>query len=554
MFKKVLRFLCLSIIVTALFAAGARANAAVTVSIYNQSAASGATVEVPINVDQANGIAGFQFTVTYDSSVLKATGVSAGGLDHGWLITPNTNTAGQIKIIGVSSSLTPLSSGSGSIVKIEFKVTGQNGDSTNLTFTNNKLTDKTAAVIPSQTQPGTFTVGTPAPAISVTPTSLNFGSVVVDQTSSNQTLTIKNTGNAALTISGITLGGTNADQFILGDTTGCNATITAGSTCSFPVSFDPTSVGTMSASVSITNDSANPTVTVALSGKSTAVKPPVINSFTSDTSSGVAPLQVTFTVDATDLDGVINAYKWDFGDGTSEKTAVGTDKHTYKKAGIYDAIVTLIDNDGKTLVNSKKLLIMATTPKGTSTRIKQGGGKPSVGILVNNGSIIKDAVVKSVDSGIVGMPTDGKGKPTKEISFTIEGNTSNVVKVTIGPLTITKDTIFYKKVKSTWFNLSENTSTSNYGLTVDKAKGMVSFNVTDNGKLDSNKTIGTISDPLIVAQKTTSNGTGSTSTSSGGGGGCTIGTSNDIDFSLPLFLLLSLFYLFKKDKRNRKRA
>ena len=116
----------------------------------------------------------------------------------------------------------------------------------------------------------------------------------------------------------------------------------------------------------------------------------------------------------------------------------------------------------------------------------------------------------------------------------------------------TKDTIFYKKVKGKWFDLSENTG--KYGLTVDKAKGMVSFNVTDNGELDSDKTTGAISDPLIVAQKTTSSGTGSTSTSSGGGGGCTIGTSNDIDFSLPLFLLLSLFYLFKRNKRNRRRA
>ncbi len=40
----------------------------------------------------------------------------------------------------------------------------------------------------------------------------------------------------------------------------------------------------------------------------------------------------------------------------------------------------------------------------------------------------------------------------------------------------------------------------------------------------------------------------------GGGGGCTIGTSNDIDFSLPLFLLLSLFYLFKRNKQVNRRA
>ena len=103
--------------------------AAVNLSIPNSSAAPSSTVSIPIDVGQANGIAGFQFTLAFDSTVLKATGASAGSLDSGWTITPNTNTSGQITIGGLSSTLTPLSSGSGSLVKIQFNVIGQDGAS-----------------------------------------------------------------------------------------------------------------------------------------------------------------------------------------------------------------------------------------------------------------------------------------------------------------------------------------------------------------------------------------------------------------------------------------
>ncbi|MGC9066286.1 MAG: cohesin domain-containing protein, partial [Candidatus Ratteibacteria bacterium] len=46
---------------------------AVTVSIPNTNANPGtATVEIPINIDNATGVAGFQFTVTFDNTILNA--------------------------------------------------------------------------------------------------------------------------------------------------------------------------------------------------------------------------------------------------------------------------------------------------------------------------------------------------------------------------------------------------------------------------------------------------------------------------------------------------
>ncbi|MCD6236599.1 MAG: hypothetical protein J7K13_01430, partial [Thermoplasmata archaeon] len=52
------------------------------------------TVEIPINIDDATGVAGFQFTVTFDQNVLNATGRAKGDLTSGeeWHISANVNT------------------------------------------------------------------------------------------------------------------------------------------------------------------------------------------------------------------------------------------------------------------------------------------------------------------------------------------------------------------------------------------------------------------------------------------------------------------------------
>ena len=101
------------------------------------------------------------------------------------------------------------------------------------------------------------------PDISVT-TSLAFGSVTVGA-SNTKTLTISNMGTAALTISSITVSGS---QFSRGTYPG---TIAAGGSGTVAVTFSPTSTGSKSATLTITsNDPDEASVTVALSGTGTA--------------------------------------------------------------------------------------------------------------------------------------------------------------------------------------------------------------------------------------------------------------------------------------------
>jgi len=71
---------------------------------------------------------------------------------------------------------------------------------------------------------------------------------------------------------------------------------------------------------------------------------PIVSISAEDTC-GKPPFIVSFTSDSYDIDGKIDTYQWDFGDGyTSSKQ---NPMHTYEKPGVYYVWHTVIDNDGQ---------------------------------------------------------------------------------------------------------------------------------------------------------------------------------------------------------------
>jgi hypothetical protein len=101
-----------------------------------------------------------------------------------------------------------------------------------------------------------------APQISLSSTSVQFGTVGIGSTS-NLNLTISNTGNADLTVSVVSL--TGAEFSVSGIAT--PKTIVAGQSAMVGLSFQPTVGGAAAATLSVTsNDPVNPTNTVALTG------------------------------------------------------------------------------------------------------------------------------------------------------------------------------------------------------------------------------------------------------------------------------------------------
>jgi Abnormal spindle-like microcephaly-assoc'd, ASPM-SPD-2-Hydin len=102
------------------------------------------------------------------------------------------------------------------------------------------------------------------PAVSLSTTSLSFGNQQANTTSAASTVTLINSGDAALTINGIGLSGTNSGDFAQSHT--CPSTLAAGVSCTISVTFTPTATDSRSASVTITDNAPGSPQSVALSG------------------------------------------------------------------------------------------------------------------------------------------------------------------------------------------------------------------------------------------------------------------------------------------------
>ncbi len=103
-----------------------------------------------------------------------------------------------------------------------------------------------------------------APVASLSPTSLAFGNQPVGANSAAQTVTLTNTGNAALSITSLTLTGTNASDFAQTNT--CGSSVAAGGNCTISVTFTPAASGTRTATLSIADNASGSPQTVSLTG------------------------------------------------------------------------------------------------------------------------------------------------------------------------------------------------------------------------------------------------------------------------------------------------
>lgn len=103
-----------------------------------------------------------------------------------------------------------------------------------------------------------------APALTFVPASLAFAPVAVGLTSNAQTLQLSNTGNSPVSISSITLSGTNAADFTLGNN--CVGTIFAQSACFLFPTIKPSLTSAESATITITDNTPGSPHMITLSG------------------------------------------------------------------------------------------------------------------------------------------------------------------------------------------------------------------------------------------------------------------------------------------------
>ena len=106
------------------------------------------------------------------------------------------------------------------------------------------------------------TTSTGAPVVTLSATSLTFPNQTVGSTSAAQTVTLKNTGTASLTISSLQISG----DFAFAGTGNCSGSVAAAASCTISVNFTPSTTGTRTGTVTITDNAADSPQTVSLSG------------------------------------------------------------------------------------------------------------------------------------------------------------------------------------------------------------------------------------------------------------------------------------------------
>ncbi len=162
-------------------------------------------------------------------------------------------------------------------------------------------------------------------------------------------------------------------------------------------------------------------VTIAVS----ANRPPVIDSFDAEPSSGIGQLRVSFTCAAHDPDrrGSITNYLFAFGDGNTTTSPNGTAFHTYA-VGTYNATCTAVDNQGAQTTSSPvAITVQANQPPviDSFTANPQAGNAPlRVSFLCSahdpDGSI--SYYVLNFGDGNTTISTSGDGAQTYSIAGT----------------------------------------------------------------------------------------------------------------------------------------
>jgi hypothetical protein len=155
---------------------------------------------------------------------------------------------------------TSLAAGAYCTITVSFLPSGTGSSSGFITVTDTTITGPVAIPLSG--------TGVNGPELYVSPTRLSFSSQPVSTSSKSVPVTLVNTGNAALTLTGITVAGQNSSDFT--QTNNCGASLAAGATCTLNVTFSPTSTGSRVASIAISGSQPGSPQTIALSGVAAA--------------------------------------------------------------------------------------------------------------------------------------------------------------------------------------------------------------------------------------------------------------------------------------------
>ena len=260
-------------------------------------------------------------------------------------------------------------------------------------------------------------VGQTPGQIAVTPTNWDFGWVAVG-TNAACTFVVTNHGGAAVT------GGVATISPPFSVVAGSNFTVAGFGTTNVVVLFTPAGEGTFSTNVLFSSaNGGNATNPVTGSG---AVAPAA--SFSADKTSGVAPLDVTFTDSSL---GTITNRSWTFGDGGALSTNATTVLHRYSLAGTNTVSLTVSGPVGTSSVTMDNDIVVTNPP----TLLVVNPTNWNFGTLIVGQSSTQAFEVVNVG----GVPLSGNATTAPPFSvvsgspFTVPAGQTGVVEVAFSP-------------------------------------------------------------------------------------------------------------------------
>ncbi|MGW8393076.1 choice-of-anchor D domain-containing protein [Pseudoduganella sp. HUAS MS19] len=192
------------------------------------------------------------------SAPLNIGGIAVGGSHGGdFRITGGSCTAGAALAAGANCS-----------VQLLFRPTASGTRSGALTISHN-ATGGASGVALSGTGNAV-----PQATLSLSASALDFGALLVNAPA-QRTLTLTNSGQAALSFSSIGVSGAQAGHFTLGGTCAAGAPLAAGASCTVLVQVMPATAGAIAATLNLASNASNGNVAVGLSGIAAAPAPAV---------------------------------------------------------------------------------------------------------------------------------------------------------------------------------------------------------------------------------------------------------------------------------------
>jgi uncharacterized repeat protein (TIGR03803 family) len=102
-------------------------------------------------------------------------------------------------------------------------------------------------------------------ALKLTPSSLNFWTVIVGQTSASQTVTVTNVSTFSVAFTSFSFGGIAPGDYLITNNT-CGASLSGGAVCAVSIAFKPTVKGTRNATLKVADDGGGSPQTAKLTG------------------------------------------------------------------------------------------------------------------------------------------------------------------------------------------------------------------------------------------------------------------------------------------------